>query len=91
MITSMEPQPADLGSCWSAVTRWQRLPCMLYRRLFHVLLVQVRSYHTYVVREILHHASLRHPFVVSLNQVILTRHVSRAARPAAAQLCLAGA
>ncbi|KAI3431793.1 hypothetical protein D9Q98_010546 [Chlorella vulgaris] len=34
----------------------------------------VRNYHIYVVREILHHASLRHPFVVSLNKVILTQH-----------------
>ncbi|EFN50475.1 hypothetical protein CHLNCDRAFT_59511, partial [Chlorella variabilis] len=33
----------------------------------------VRNYHTYVVREILHHASLRHPFVVALSQVILTQ------------------
>jgi hypothetical protein len=64
---------------------------MLDCRPFHLLLVQVRSYHTYVVREILHHASLRHPFVVSLNQVILTRHVSRATLAAAAQLYSAGA
>ena len=39
---------------------------------------QVRQYKTYVAREILHHASLRHPFIISLNEVVLTPRVSRA-------------
>ncbi|PRW33203.1 Serine threonine- kinase SAPK1 [Chlorella sorokiniana] len=33
---------------------------------------RVRQYKTYVAREILHHASLRHPFIISLNEVVLT-------------------
>ena len=36
---------------------------------------QVRQYRTYVAREILHHASLRHPFIISLNDVVLTPRV----------------
>ena len=37
---------------------------------------QVKDYRVYVAREILHHGSLRHPFIVGLYEVFLTpRHV----------------
>lgn len=42
------------------------LPARLAARL------QVRQYRTYVGREILHHASLRHPFVICISEVLLT-------------------
>lgn len=37
--------------------------------------LQVRQYRTYVAREILHHASLRHPFIIGVKEVMLTERV----------------
>lgn len=45
---------------------------------------QVRQYRTYVAREILHHASLRHPFIVGVKEVMLTEKVRLVYQAAAA-------
>lgn len=74
----MDAAPAHHSPHHAASARCADAICCLL--LFLPSALQVRQYKTYVAREILHHASLRHPFIISLNEVVLTPRVSKLGR-----------